>query len=377
MRRILTGFRKQKGDGYDLWRLVDQRFLDKPPGRARLQLVCDIDKTYLETEFESLFKMARIAFEDANDKVTVQGASEVLLAARWGNMNDLDDVGEHSSYPRPLHFVSSSPPQLRNVLEEKLSLDGLDWTSDTFKNQAYNLKKGRFDLLKQHVAYKSAAILGIASHFQHQSSMIMLGDNAESDAFIYLGAKLFLEKKLSLEGYEAYLQLAGIEPQVSGDLIKELSEPKDISVKGILIRDLPNYDLVDAPPLTDPIQLFDNFFEASLYLREWELLGIAEISKLARRFHNRFGMPLSSIGRTLSVFSERSSLKESLRKEITALADHLCQGKQESIEPFNEDFKHLESKGLAAFDALTESEILEIGKSWLENIEAEKESKKT
>src|SRR4051812_23103393 len=94
------------GGSYDFTKLIDLRQLDLQDGgdKATFQVICDIDKTYLETNFESVLQMVRIAFEDASQKVTVRGASEVLLAARWG-LGTLDKT----DYPRPLHFVSASP----------------------------------------------------------------------------------------------------------------------------------------------------------------------------------------------------------------------------------------------------------------------------
>jgi hypothetical protein len=119
---LISGFRRPLSGIYNLWRLVDSRFFERELTRPGLQhIICDIDKTYLETDFDTLLKIAKIAFEDAHDKITVQGASEVLLAARWGLMN-VPLTGDQP-FPRPLHFVSSSPPQLRSVLEN------LPWTA--------------------------------------------------------------------------------------------------------------------------------------------------------------------------------------------------------------------------------------------------------
>ena len=99
-------------------KLIDHRAREPFPDQAGLaHVVCDIDKTYLETEFESLTRVASIAFESATDKITVTGATDVLLAVRWGAM----EAPLSDDWPRPLHFVSSSPPQLRAVLEEKLA----------------------------------------------------------------------------------------------------------------------------------------------------------------------------------------------------------------------------------------------------------------
>ena len=155
--------------------------------------------------------MARIAFEGPSDKVTVSGASEVLRAIRWG-------MSGQRERPASLHFVSSSPAQLRTVLDRKLQLDGLDWSSDTFKNQAYNLRKGRVDLLRHHLAYKSLAILRLVQAAGEGAQFVLLGDSAESDAYIYLGVQLLLSGELNAKSYKEFLLLGGVEAELAGEL---------------------------------------------------------------------------------------------------------------------------------------------------------------
>ena len=285
--------KKPAGGPYRLSRLVDSRRLEAG-GRGGAHVVCDIDKTYLETEFESVLRMARIAFEGPGDKVTVTGASEVLLLARWGDPDAPLPQDAAGTVPRALHFVSSSPPQLRAVLEEKLTMDGLDWSSDTFKNQAYNIRMGRMDLLRQHVAYKSQAILNLVAEAGPGSQFLMIGDNAESDAYIYTGLKLLLEGRLGSAGYQAYLETAGVEPDVAREVTKEYQAARagehGVRVAAVLLRDVPGYTFVTEPPLTDAVQTFDNFFEAALLLMAHGLIPAACLWALTRSFHNHHGM---------------------------------------------------------------------------------------
>lgn len=292
---FFTGLRKSRNDGYDLWKLVDERTMTKASqGAFDFQFICDIDKTYLETEFESLVKIARIAFiEGPEDKITVEGASDVLLAARWGNMNEA--WSSQSSYPRPLHFVSSSPPQLRKTMEDKLFLDGLDWSSDTFKNQIYNIKKGRFDLLRQQIAYKSAAILKILQGCREHERFILIGDNAESDSYIYVGLKLLVEGFLSLDSYCHYLRIFGVEEETLEGLLSEVKQAPRTKIEAILIRDLPRYQIVSCPPLSEVVLPFRNFYEASVQLIGLKVIDCSCLWDLTRKFHNRYNKPLKEI----------------------------------------------------------------------------------
>jgi hypothetical protein len=286
--RFFPSFGRSRPEEYDLRKLIDQRILGKPAAGANRHLVCDIDKTYLETEFESLVKMAKIPFEGARDKVTVRGASDVLRAFRWGA--DASVAEGTAAYPQHLHFVSSSPPQLRRVLEQKLALDGLDWTSDTFKDQVYNLRKGRFDQLKQQAAYKSAAILRLLQACAPGSEVAFVGDNAESDPYIYLGLKLLAEGFLDASSYRRYLKCSGIEDRLA-DTVSQMAETKlAVKVRGIFIRLLPSGTLRGLDPLTNPVLFFNSFLEVGLYLAGMEFIEVAAIWPMVRDFHNRLGM---------------------------------------------------------------------------------------
>jgi hypothetical protein len=310
-------------DKYDLLKLVDQRVLEEMiSGSGKRHVICDIDKTYLETEFESFVKIARIPFEGAKDKITVRGATEVLQAYRWGDARCSDNSA--GVFPQPLHFVSSSPPQLRNVLEQKLALDGLDWTSDTFKDQAYNLKKGRFDQLRQQAAYKSAAILAILQQVDSGSQIVFIGDNAESDAFVYLGIKLLVEGKLSKLGYQKYIELAGVEEKVAKTLADILERKLDCKIVGILIRDLPGSKFCLSDPVTRPVRLFADFFEVALFMAGLGYIEDSALWSLIRAFHNRHGLSLERVVAVLSdaqlYFAENDEFSINISRLLESLA---------------------------------------------------------
>lgn len=274
---------------YLLGELIDtETLLDEPYGP--IQFICDIDKTYIETKFESAMSMLKIAFEQANEKVTVNGASLALLAGRWGDIYARND--REPSIPRPLHFLSASPPQLRRVIRDKLARDGLDWTSDTFKNQAYNLRMGRLKLLKQHVAYKTATILSLMQAAPEGTRFILIGDNAELDAYIYTGVQLFMEKRLTRRGYCDYLTGGGVDKDVLATLEPYLDGPfNEVSVAGILIRRAPGYSFIEAAPLTQLVIPFDNYFEVTLHFYAWGLIPVEVLWPICRQLHNEYGYP--------------------------------------------------------------------------------------
>jgi hypothetical protein len=312
VRRFLKNLSRGSQEPYQVTKLLNGKIREDMEGQP-LHFVCDIDKTYLETDFETAFSIAKIAFEQATDKVTVAGATDVLLLARWGDIvqgqricfGESEIAGEKHPLPevrpRCLHFVSSSPPQLRLVLEEKLSLDGLDWTSDTFKDQVYNIKMGRMDLLRQHVAYKSLAILSLVEKADPGSRFILIGDNAESDVFIYWGIKLLLDEKISVQGYLDFVAKSGVEPELLGDLrqflahacrLVDLPLSQKKRVESIYIRRVPGSEDLPEKIRLGGVNTFHSFFQVGLAFmcRGW--VSLKALKPLIRAFHNQYGVDL-------------------------------------------------------------------------------------
>jgi len=138
----------------------------------------DLDKTYLRTEFDTFRDLLRTAFERADQKRTIPGASSLLreLAAVGGRV----------------HILSGSPRQLRRRIEEKLRLDGATFETLTLKPNLENFFRLRIRALRDQVGFKLPALLksratlpelrDASSHLLHE---ILVGDDAESDAFIY------------------------------------------------------------------------------------------------------------------------------------------------------------------------------------------------
>lgn len=355
-------FSRTTTDSYDFSRLVDR--IKREPNTTRQpgnHIICDIDKTYLETEFESFFHMARVAFESASAKITVRGASDVLLAARWGDQSDSDSPAE--IFPRGLHFVSSSPPQLRPVLEQKLSLDGLDWSSDTFKNQAYNVLKRRMDQLRQHVGYKSAAILQVIRSQGDHQSYYMIGDNAESDAFIYTGASLRLAGKLNVEQYAKYLTLAGIDEFVAEEISTNFDKLPNSHVAGIFIRNAPGYKFIDAPTLTGGIKTFDHFFQLALLLIQRDLIPISLLPSMTRAFHNQYAFSREDLAAELLALLRDTQSTQNQQ----AIKDILAVLKFSDAVPSLMNYGETE----ASLD-LTASEILDHAREWMVKMHAYK-----
>ena len=135
----------------------------------------DLDKTYLETNFEKLSRLVRIALEGPDDKINVPGSAALLRELS----------GRRGLSPARVCIVSGSPTQMRRTLEKKLRLDGISWHEFHLKPQWENLKRGRLRALRDQVGYKLPLLLRSRTDLPAEVSETLFGDDAESDAFIY------------------------------------------------------------------------------------------------------------------------------------------------------------------------------------------------
>ena len=140
-------------------------------------VICDIDKTYLNTKFSTWRGLARIPFEWAIDKRPIPGMVPLLRGLRRGL-----DTG-HSAHP--LFFVSGSPPELRGVIERRMVMDGVEFDGFLFKDQIGCIKRGRVRALTQQVAYKLYALTELWTGATNVDRVVMFGDDVEDDPFIF------------------------------------------------------------------------------------------------------------------------------------------------------------------------------------------------
>ena len=138
----------------------------------------DLDKTYLRTDFDTLRDLALTAIERPDQKRTVPGAAALL--------RELGRAGVET------HILSGSPEQLRSRIEQKLRLDGAKWASLTLKPNLQNLLRLRFRALRGQLGYKLPALLHRRCELLGQRDEngvlvreVLLGDDAEADAFVY------------------------------------------------------------------------------------------------------------------------------------------------------------------------------------------------
>jgi hypothetical protein len=147
------------------------------PGWDGEVVTCDIDRTYLMTRFSSLKGLARIPFEFAIDKQDIEGMVPLLKELRRGPLRE--------SRVTPLYFVSASPSQLRQVIERKMLLDGLEFDGTTFKDWVGVARKLRLRRFKEQLGFKLTALVCARRELPRAAEELLIGDDLENDALAY------------------------------------------------------------------------------------------------------------------------------------------------------------------------------------------------
>lgn len=133
----------------------------------------DLDRTYLDTDIHSVRGLIRTAMETAEEKRTVPGAPALLRG-----------LVDHNPTAR-VAILSGSPTQMREVLQEKLALDGIRVDSLVLKDNLRNLRRGRFRAIRGQLGYKLPQLLSLRLGHPHDAQETLFGDDSEVDALAY------------------------------------------------------------------------------------------------------------------------------------------------------------------------------------------------
>jgi hypothetical protein len=157
------------------------RYVTDPVERETPEVyVWDLDKTYLDTAFESLGGLWRTVREKAFQKRNVPGTATLVRALR-----DYWQETHRGRKDFPIYYITASPPQLENKIHDKLAYDGIYPFGLFCKDNLKNLSPRRWARLMQQVGYKLQALLQLRLHLSPDVRQILWGDDSEADAVIY------------------------------------------------------------------------------------------------------------------------------------------------------------------------------------------------
>lgn len=265
----------------------------------------DLDKTYLQTEFDTFRQLVRTAFQKAHEKKAVPGAAALI--------RELKAAGNTR-----LCIVSGSPTQMRTVLTEKLKLDGVEFDELVLKDNLRNLVRGRFKALRGQVGYKLPVLLESRARAPQDAEEVLFGDDAEADAFIYSLYADMIARRVSEPVVHQVLEAAEVYPD---DITRIIAQWKTIPQADPVRRIFIMLDRLTPPayfskygPRVVPIF---NYFQAALVLMGDRHLTATQVLKvtlelvqtagynlltLSNSFQDllRRGLPLADVAQSLT-----------------------------------------------------------------------------
>lgn len=180
--------------------------------RSPIVLRWDLDKTYLQTDFDSLRGLVRVPFEKPQDKVAVPGVVPLIRGLRAAATEAGREVR--------IYFMSASPVQMAKAIKQKLALDGIEYDGIVFKDQLGHLVRGRFRSLREHVGFKLTELLKSRRTVPANAHEVLFGDDWESDPIIYSLYADILAGRIDGEELGEVLRVIGVRV----DLIAEAKE---------------------------------------------------------------------------------------------------------------------------------------------------------
>ena len=184
----------------------------------------DLDKTYLETDFDSFRGLVRSAMEDASSKRAVPGATALLQALCAPPENRI-------------FILSGSPTQLREVLEEKLRLDGIRHEGLILKDSLGHLRRGRVRAIKEQFGYKLPALFAGRAGLGRACTETLFGDDAEVDALVYSLYADAVAGRVAPPHVARIMEAAGAYPTAIDQTLKAFDRlPTANAVERIFIR---------------------------------------------------------------------------------------------------------------------------------------------
>lgn len=250
----------------------------------------DLDKTYLRSRFDTLKELMNAALERPEQKRAVPGAAAVLR--------------ELSGRGARICILSGSPRQMRHTLSAKLALDGVRYDELTLKPNLSNLARFRFRALRDQLGYKLPELLTARSrdalvYGVRQPREFLVGDDSESDAFVY---SLYADVCSGVVGEQELERVL-----LAGASYREAFRTSRQALSNIARVAIVDRILIHLDGQTPPSRFreygsrlipFYNYFQAACVLLERRALSAEAVLRIAGEFIELHGFSPDSIARS-------------------------------------------------------------------------------
>ncbi|MGE3681897.1 MAG: phosphatase domain-containing protein [Bdellovibrionales bacterium] len=294
--------------------------------------VWDLDKTYLDTTFETFRGLVRTVREKAFQKRNVPGTATLVRALR--------DYWQETHLGRkdfPIYFITGSPPQLESKIHDKLAYDGIYPFGLFCKDNLQNLRPGRLWRLTQQVGYKLQALLQLRLHLAPDVRQILWGDDSEMDAVIYsLYSDLCARRLEERDARQILKHFKVIGQQVDAILMLLEDVPKQDPVEKIYINLAADTDADYYLKFGRRILPTYNTFQLALDLYQDRRLSSAQVVNVARDLVQNFGFGVDELEHSLEELIRRPVLADkTLESIVPVLSEYrlLPQGYTPAISP--------------------------------------------
>ena len=267
----------------------------------------DLDKTYLRTDFDTSAELFKTAFQRPDQRKTVPGAAALL--------REFGKTGAH------IHILSGSPRQMRGKVEEKLRIDRVRWDALTLKPNLSNLMRLRLRAMRDQTGYKLPELLAERAAAQDLSEEpppeILIGDDAEADAFVYSLYADICSGAVSDAHLAQVLHAGHLYP----DRIKAAQRAVHQMRRGPVVRRILIHLDRQSPPSTftrygDRVVPFYNYFQAALISVDDALIEPVAALRVANTFIQRFRFDSDALARSFSELSRRHTMSEGLAARL-------------------------------------------------------------
>ena len=234
----------------------------------------DIDKTYLETDFESLSGLWKAATENASEKISADGVVPLVKALQRN---------PHSQ----LVFLSGSPKQMQSVLLKKFELDGIEVDKILLKDSLRAIRTGHFADIKNQFGHKLLHLLEHRVDVQSSEcakTEYLFGDDVEQDALIYLTYRLILEGKVRWQELKRLAKITGCYSN-SIDRIRTVFSKVEVqkrTVRSVFIRLTKHIQPDWMSNLIPHIYPVHTWSQASMILLLDGVLGVDDVHEVCR-----------------------------------------------------------------------------------------------
>jgi len=273
--------------------------------------VWDLDKTYLDTKFESLRGLFRTIVEKAIQKQNVPGTAALVrsLQDSWQQRFEQTEF--------PIFFITASPPQMERKIIEKLNIDGVQPIGIYCKDNLHNLRPKRLWRLTKQVGYKLQALMQMRLLLYEDVRQILWGDDSESDVIIYCLYSDICTRRLSQGELEKTLKAFHVTGQQL-QTIFELQEqvPKQDPVEKIYINLAEDTDSEYYLKFGRRTLPTFNTFQAALDLFQDGRLNDDHVISVAQDLKITFGFSSEELEKSFDDLVRRKSLAEASVAQI-------------------------------------------------------------